>query len=641
MSRKLASVLQAMSILWLAAGHAGAQADDLILRAMRDEMKRSTALRLSNLEPPYFIEYGLHAAESVSISATLGALVSVQRNRVRLPRVQVRVGSYQFDNTNYVLADFPSGRGLEAGPMTVEDDYASLRHHLWLASDAGYKNALQAMARKRAALQNVTVPQELPDFAKAETARTILDARRQPFDEEEWKERLRRLSALFEEYPKIIHSSVDLEAVQGAFYYVNSEGNEARAPESVLHLRVRAGALAADGMPVRQAVAIHAREFDQAPGEAEIAGRIRDLAASFTALAEAPLAESYTGPVLFEGEAAAQLFAEALGRNLAARRRPVSEPGRPFPFVEGEFEGRLGSRILPEWMDVVDDPTQAEWRGRPLLGHYRVDLEGLPARPVVLVERGVLKSLLRTRQPVRDGLSSNGRARLPGGFGAKSAGFGNLFVRASQMVSREDLRRRLLDLARQLDRPYGIVVKKMDFPSSAPPEAFRRLASRFAQSGGAGRVISSPALAYRLYPDGREELVRGLRFHAFSSRSLRDIVAASEEMTVFEFLDNLAPFAWMGAGGLVAESAVVAPPVLFEELQLERSDEEVPKPPLAPPPPLRGREASAVQRGEPQRNPFTTEAQRTQRSPQRSFGFPLCPLCLCGGQETAASAAAR
>jgi hypothetical protein len=233
-------------------------------------------------------------------------------------------------------------------------------------------------------------------------------------------------------------------------------------------------------------------------------------------------------------------------------------------------------------MDVVDDPTQTEWRGRALLGHYQVDLEGVPARPVNLVEKGMLKNLLRTRQPIRAGEGSNGRARLPGGFGAKAPGFGNLFVHARQTVSVEELRKKLVNLCRLSGKPYGIIIRRMDFPSSASMEEFRRMASRMAQAGG--HPVSLPVVVSLLHTDGREETVRGLRFRGLSGRSLRDIVAASEDTTVFDYLDNSAPFALMGASSFAAESSVIAPSVLFEELQLERAEEEIPKPPIVPPP---------------------------------------------------------
>ena len=555
---------------------------DVVLRAMRDELKRSVSLTLANLERPYFIEYALHDGESLSISATLGALVSSYRSRFRAPRIQVRVGDYKFDNTNYVLSDFSFGGGVEAGQMPVEDSYDGLRHHFWLATDRAYKSALQSIARKRAALQNVSVREDLPDFARAEAARSLLEFRKESVDEEEWKQRMRTLSAVFAGYPEIVNSSADMEAVLGVFRYVNSEGSEARTPEKLIYVRVKATAIAPDGMSLRLAEVFHSRVLDRMSSDVELKKGALDLAETLRLLARAPIGEAYTGPVLFESRAAAQLFAEVLGRNLAARRRPVSEPGRPLPFVDSEFEGRIGSRILPEWMDVVDDPTQTEWRGRALLGHYQVDLEGVPARPVNLVEKGMLKNMLRTRQPVRAGEGSNGRARLPGGFGAKAPGFGNLFVHARQTVSMEEMRKKLVNLCRLSGKPYGIIIRRMDFPSSASMEEFRRIASRMSQAGG--HPVSLPVVVSLLHTDGREEPVRGLSFRGLSGRSLRDIVAASEDTTVFDYLDNSAPFALMGAGSFVAESSVIAPSVLFEELQLERAEEEIRKPPIVPPP---------------------------------------------------------
>ena len=95
------------------------------------------------------------------------------------------------------------------------------------------------------------------------------------------------------------------------------------------------------------------------------------------ALAKAPKGEDYSGPVLFEGTAGAQIFAEVLGQNLALTRRPVADGGRGGGAQPSELEGRMGARVLPESFDVVDDPTQTEWRGRPLFGSYEVDREGV------------------------------------------------------------------------------------------------------------------------------------------------------------------------------------------------------------------------------------------------------------------------
>jgi hypothetical protein len=278
------------------------------------------------------------------------------------------------------------------------------------------------------------------------------------------------------------------------------------------------------------------------------------------------------------------LFAEVLGRNLTPTRRPVMEPGRPGPPPTSELEGRFGARILPEWMTVVDDPTQTEWRGRPLFGHYEVDREGVIPKPLTVVDKGVLKAFLLTRQPVRGFEGSNGRARLPGNFGADKALITNLFVSAGETTPLAELRRKMLDICRQRDKPYGLIVRKMDFPSSASFDEVRRILMQAGQSGS--RPVSMPLLVYRLYADGREELVRGLRFRGLNTRSLKDILAAGDDSTVFEYLDNGVPFALIGAGSYVEEACVVAPSVLIDDLEVQKADDELPKLPVVPAPAL-------------------------------------------------------
>lgn len=553
---------------------------DTLLAAMRDELERSRALRV--IEAPYFIEYAVDQGDQSSASATLGALLQSNRARFRIPRIQVRVGSYQLDNTNFVGADFYSGARFEVDRLPLDDSYGALRRHFWLATDMAYKAAIEALSRKRALLRSITAPESLPDFSAA-PAVELLDFSTLPaVNAALWRDRVRRLSAVFLEYPKVIGSVVDYTAARDVQYLVNSEGTQVRLPSGVMFVRIRAASQAPDGMMLRDATVLHTRDLSRPPDEKDLLDAARRIGENLTGLAAAPVGEPYTGPVLFEGEAAAQIFAELLGRNLAATRRPLMPPGRSLPVRSSEFEGRLGARVLPEWMDVVDDPTQKEFRGRPLFGHYQADLEGVRPEPLVLVEKGILKAFLLTRQPVRGFSASNGRARLPGAFGAKTAAISNLFIRAAETSPLPELRKRLVELCRTRGKPYGLVVRKMDFPSSASFDEVRRVIA----GAGASTAVSLPVLVYRLYEDGREELVRGLRFRNFTARSLRDILAASDQLHAFDYMENGAPFALMGAGSYVAECTVVAPSVLVDDLELERLEEEMLRPPLVPPPPL-------------------------------------------------------
>jgi hypothetical protein len=290
--------------------------------------------------------------------------------------------------------------------------------------------------------------------------------------------------------------------------------------------------------------------------------------------------------VLFEPRAAAQLMAQMVNDNLRLQRRPVSEPGRSANIVPSEWESRMGARVLPDFLDVTDDPTQTMWNGKPLTGSYEFDMEGVPAKAVNVVEKGVLKSFLTTRQPVKGFTGSNGHARLPGNYGAYSPGISNLFVKTTSRRPLADLRTEMLDMVMRLGKPYGIVVRKLDYPFSGSGGEYQAMAQANAQSGGSARPVSPPLLAYRVYPDGREELVRGLRFHALSTRTLRDILGASAETELFDFVNTTAPLALLGSGGYLAGTSVVSPGLLFEEIEFEVPREQLPKPPTVPPPPV-------------------------------------------------------
>jgi hypothetical protein len=566
-----------LALVWAAPA-----AEDPVLRAMEDELKRAVTLELETLPPPYYVEFAFDDGEGFTVNASLGGVVSTGGNRFRMPDVRIRVGDYQFDNTNYVGSGYHFGTRYNLSPFPYEDHYPVLRRYLWLAADGVYKSAVEALSRKLAALRNLTVTEKIPDFSKAAPLRHLDDPKSSQFDEVEWTELARSLSRLFQAHPQVLGSDVEIQAVRNIRRYVNSEGTRVRFPEGGVTLRIRASGQAQDGMNLRDAVQLYA-PGSALPPEADLRKMAQAVAGNVEALIAAPMAGTYTGPVLFEGTAAAQLFAEVLGRNFAITRRPVNEPGRPGSFPYSELDGRQGARILPEWMNVADDPAQTEWRGRRLVGHYTVDREGVRPKPLLLVDKGVLKGFLLTRQPVRGHSSSNGRARLPGSFGANAAAISNLFVDAAETTPLAELKKKMIEICNTRGKPYGFIVRKMDFPSSASFQELRRIASGAAQSGGS-RPVSIPLLAYRLYPDGREELVRGLRFRGLNARSLKDILAAGDDFTVFDYLENNAPFALMSAPGYSAEASVVAPSVLVDDLELHRLDEEQPKLPLVPAP---------------------------------------------------------
>ena len=570
-----------------------ASQDDVLLHAMKDEIKRVPALiRLHiALDPPYYTEYRVEDTVSHSISAELGALVDESDSAFRIPSVQMRVGTAAFDNTDHVYSDAYIGNRYDPSRLPLDNNYLAFRQVFWLATDRAYKTAEDAIARKRSSLKNMTQTDVLPDFSAAPPAHLVLPIERKPFASAPWKSEVIRLSALFDSYPKVLSSGVEMLSSQSINYIVNSEGTELRTPEDLAYVRVAGRGLTADGTPVRDAQFFQAFNADGLPSEDVLTREIKAVGEHVTELSQAPAGEAYDGPVLFEAPAAAQLFGQLLGDNLKLGRKPVSDPGRPSRYSPSELENRLGSRILPEWMDVVDDPTQTEYKGHTLLGHYLYDMQGVAPQPLTLVEKGVLKNFLLTRTPVfKEYPGSNGHARMTGPYGTRSAGFGNLFIRVSQSTPAASMKQKLLDLCKQNNKPYGILIRKLDYPSTASIDQLEKVA----QAAGGSHPVVPPLLAYKVYPDGREELVRGLLFQDFSIRSLKDITAASDENYVFDLIDSNAPFALVGAGTFTTTSSIVAPAMLFEELELAPLQEETPKPPIVPPPLLTGQPTTSA-----------------------------------------------
>jgi hypothetical protein len=558
---------------------------DPVLRAMAEELGRAKSLRALG-EAVYFAEISADDAESFSVGATLGAAFAPQRNLLRPLRPLVRVGSPRFDNTGSIFSDFYSGSRFDTGALPLENNVFALRHALWLALDRAYKTAYEALGRKAAALRGVTQSEPMPDFWPATPVVVLETPARVRIDDAAWTQRVKQLSAVFAAWPAITASGVDFQASQGVSYYINTEGSIVRTNDRIAFLHVRAALQAADGMLLYDGDSVESLDPARMPPEEELRRAVEAVARNVDALARAPLGESYAGPVLFEGPAAAQIFAEVFGANLGITRKPVAEPGRTIPVLASELEGRLGLRVLPEWMDLVDDPGAREFQGRPLLGFYLVDLDGIRPSRLTVVEKGVLKTLLTTRQPVRGLDGPNGRSRLPGPFGVKIPRISNLFVQASHTESEPSLRQRLIELAKKSGREYAIVIRKTDFPSQGSLEDLRQQAAQAGRSGAGGRPVSAPVLAYRVYADGREELVRGLRFRGLGTRHFRDILAAGDRLHQFDYLDNGAPLALTGAGSYVVGCSVISPSVLFEELELEPATGDLPKPPVVPPPPL-------------------------------------------------------
>jgi predicted Zn-dependent protease len=552
--------------------------DDPLLEAMKDEMARSIdVLRLEDLEKPYYSQYVVEDVVSVNVHTAFGAVISKTKDHRRSLRVDVRVGDYTLDNSEFLGGDgFGFGGGMFPDELVLDDDYDALRHDIWLATDIAYKQALEDIASKRALKKTRTQADEIPDFSKADAVNMIGPKADYRLSADKWTQRCRTLSEVFRNYPLIQESSVRLLLQAGTKYYVNSEGSVFRQPEVGAFLYARAATQAGDGMRLKNYVSFSALDLDKMPSEEEMVDAVKSMAADLTALAEAPILDKYVGPVLISGDAAADLFAQVLAPELSGHRPPMTEAAQmSIMYPESKLAGRLGRKVLPPFLTVVDDPTIDEFEGLPLIGSYQVDDQGVHARAVTVVREGTLETLLMSRRPMKEITESNGHGRLTMA-GDVTAQIANLIVTSTGGDSEEALKQQLVAMCVDEGLDFGLMIRKFDDVQLTGREM---PTSMMALMGGDGEgPVSPPLLAYRVYvDDGREELVRGLKLNGLGVRTLRDIVATSTDHYAHSFLMSsdggmmniFAMFSGIGDMGPTGISAsVVAPSVLFEELEL-------------------------------------------------------------------------
>ncbi len=557
---------------------------DTVLRAMMDEILRSRQLTLMVGAPLYYTSFLFAKGDSYLVSASHGALLNKVENQLRVPSVKARVGSYESDDTNFVASGFYQGTRFSADRFPLDDNYQAMRRNWWLLTDVAYKSAAQSLSLKKTSMQNMQAAARIPDFTRAEPTVLLLKETAPSFDKAQWERRVRALSARFGREPDILESQVQFGYSRGTEYFVNSEGSVVRRPFGIGFLRVLASALSTENTTLWDSLEYLADAEGNFPSEVAMQADIDAMMDRLMANARAPIGENYRGPVLFEGKAAAQLVAQLIGRQVWVPRKPVMIPNRPLPWPRLELEGRLGMTVISEKLTVRDDPTLTAFGEQPLIGHTRIDLEAVKPEPLVLIRDGKLESLLRTRTPSNPDEVSNGRARIPGVFGANRGAPTNLIVESTETVPEASMKQKLMEMTTAAGRPYGLLVRKLDFPTAGPAAT---LAKVFSSATGAGKVrVSLPLAVYRVYPDGREEAVRNLNFRDLELRALRDLAAAGDQLHVFQYLENGGLFAQMGAGSYVAECSIISPSLLLEEVELEPVTLDLPTQPLVDPPAL-------------------------------------------------------
>ena len=559
---------------------AAAEDEFVLLQPMRDELARTMdELRMEGMDDPYFVAYTIRDTELVSAGASFGALLPSSTSRVRWLGVELRVGDASFDNTNFRGLGFFGGGGSASLPLT--DDVVEIRRQIWLATDRAYKNALKQIAAKRAALQNETRVEDLGDLSPQEPHGYAEGTGGELPELADVEALVRDLSSLFRDMPHIMDSRVGARVARGRTYYVNSEGSTFIRSDPAAFLSVTAQTQADDGALLHDFRAVYGNGWDDIVKHGDLAAEVEALGAAIAERRSASsLEDRYIGPVLFEGQAAAELTAQVLMPRLRGVRTPETERRFSARGSGNPFLDKLGARVLPRFLDLIDDATLT---GNGFVSGYPVDDDGVPAQATSLVENGILKTLLTTRNPVRGIDGSTGNRR---GGGPQPS---NLVMTNKRGISREEIYDELKLLMEEREAEYGIVVRRLGNPGLTPA-AGSIFSISFGGSSAGQTNVADALVAYKVYPDGREELLRTVEFAGIADSVFKEIVAASDSNTIYTRggSSGFPSGIMMMVGGGVGLSpsggrnvTLSVPDLLFEEMSVRNPTGNVPHPPVA------------------------------------------------------------
>jgi predicted Zn-dependent protease len=530
-----------------------------LLDTMSQELNRNFEVLKAKGDPaPYFLSYEITEQEYETITGTLGAINSVSNGKTRALDVSVRVGSPQLDNYRRVRG-VGGGQVTSGAAVTFEDNPDSLRRRLWSETDRAYRSAAERLIRIRTNAEvRVAAADTSADFSSEQPSQYQQVPPKLKFDRNAWKERIRRISARFQNYGYVLTSRVSVAAQTETRYLTDTERSRISHGRGFARIVISASGKAADGTDLSTFDTFEAVDASGLPKDEALLATVDRLATELSGLLKAPEAEPFVGPAIFSGRAAGVFFHEIFGHRVEGHRQKDETEGQTFT-------KSVGSKVLPDFLSVVFDPTLRKVGGIDLNGWYEYDDEGVKARPVTVVDAGVLKTFLMSRTPIQGFDKSNGHGRRQPGAEVVSRQ-SNLIVQSSKAVPETRLKQMLIEEVKRQNKPYGLYF--LDITGGYTTTA----------RGGVQAFKVIPVIVYRVYADGRpDELVRGADIVGTPLASFAKILATSDKPEVFN--------GYCGAESGSVPVSAVSPSILVSEIEIEKKAKANDRPPLLPEPP--------------------------------------------------------
>jgi predicted Zn-dependent protease len=528
---------------------APAVASPALTQILSSELKRNLD-GLSKAEPAaYYISYEVTDVDSREMSASLGSLLSSSGQRRRRLDCSVRVGSPEFDNYRVTGSD----RQIQStsAELPIEDDEAAIRRIVWRETDRAWRIAARRYVNARGSANLATEAAKTADFSAEKPVTGSTTAAEFKFNAQEWENRIRKQSAAAGVFG-VITSTVSLNVRRDTRTFVDSEGTAVSHGRNFARWGVVSRAKAYDGQDLATSESFEAADPAGLPKDEVLVQAARKTASTVVNLVKAQPVDPYVGPAILSGKAAGVFFHEIFGHRIEGHRQKDEGEGQTFT-------NSLDKQVLPPFLSVLFDPTRRTAAGVDLNGWYAFDDEGRPAQPVQVVEKGILKRFLVSREPIKGFPVSNGHGRRQPGYEA-IARQSNLIVESAKRTSDTELRRLLVEEIVRQGKPYGLYFESV---TGGYTTTRRRGVQAFT-------VI--PLVVYRIYPNRAPELVRGVDIVGTPLASFEKILATGEIDEVFN--------GYCGAESGQVPVSAVSPSLLVSEIEVQRKPLPGDRPPL-------------------------------------------------------------
>jgi len=514
-----------------------------LLDILSDELQRNfTVLKQKADPPPYYMDYTVTDEESQSVAATMGALDSQHQNRLRYLDITLRVGAPQLDNYHQVNGQ--RGRFTRGDVLPLDDVPDAIRRKVWLDTDRTYRLASRRLIEIKSNQETkVKDADSSADFSSEPPSVYQEPPPAMSAVDDAWAKRVRKWSADVANSPDVLYSSVNLSVQRVSKYMVSTEGTRLLHGRDFVGLSIVARGKATDGMDLVDLEDFQAADLAHLPPQAVIDAAASRVGENVSKLVQAMAVEPFVGPAILSGRAAAVFFHEIFGHRFEGHRQKDEGEGQTFTKA-------VGTPVLPSFLSVLFDPTRRTLDGVELNGYYTYDDEGVKARPVTVVENGVLKTFLMSRSPLQGVEHSNGHGRRQPGLEVVSRQ-SNLIVESTKQVSEQALREMLVAEIKRQNKPYGLLFDEVTGGYTTT------------QRRGLQAFTVMPLMVYRVYPDGRpDELVRGVDIVGTPLASFSKILATSDTPQVFN--------GYCGAESGQVPVSASSPALLVSEIEIQK-----------------------------------------------------------------------